>query len=235
MSENQFPVLPEGALTAAKEQTLAALRDPESPKRVLQYFDPQTNCAGATFAGLEPHDQSAITATDLLAVTTLAIDIRVLAIRRFLEDDNLMSSIEATLKALPKHALEETTEADFAAMAVFYDLVKASLARAGSRSSNSWVTSSKTTARKRPDLFPVRDNDVCKFLRIDRLGDRAKDWVVFRELMRDEAIRSELDGVIAKVNELNVESRSVLDKEPLRLLDVVLWTAARRCVRGSNI
>lgn len=56
---------------------------------------------------------------------------------------------------------------------------------------------------------------------------RAKDWVVFRELMRDEAVRSELDSVKAKVTELNVENRSVLDQEPLRLLDVILWTAAR--------
>ena len=95
-------------------------------------------------------------------------------------------------------------------------------------SSNPWVTSSKVVARKRPDLFPVRDNVVCKYLGIDRLGDRAKDsGPSFAQLMRDEAVRSELDGVKAKVNELNVENRSVLDKEPLRLLDVILWTAAR--------
>lgn len=227
MSENEFPVVHESTIATAKAQVLAALRDPKSPERVLQYFDPQTNYAGATFAGLEPKDTSAITATDLLAVTTLAVDIPVLAVRRFLEDDNLKSSIGTALNALPQHALEETTESDFSAMADFYDLVKASLAKAESLSSNPWVTSSKVVARKRPDLFPVRDNVVCKYLGIDRLGDRAKDWVVFRELMRDEAVRSELDGVVVKVNELNVENRSVLDKEPLRLLDVVLWTAAR--------
>lgn len=227
MNANQFLVVQDSIVDAAKERALTALRDPKSPERVLQYFDPQTNYAGATFAGLEPHDPSAITATDLLAVTTLSVDIPVLAIRRFLEDDNFKSSIAAALKALPAHALDETSGSDFSAMADFYDLVKASLAKAESMSSNPWVTSSKVVARKRPDLFPVRDNVVCKYLGIDRLGDRAKDWVVFRELMRDEAVRSELDGVKAKVNELNVENRSVLDKEPLRLLDVILWTAAR--------
>lgn len=160
-------------------------------------------------------------------MTTLSVDIPVLAVRRFLENDDLKSSIGDTLRALPQRALEETVESDLIAMAAFYDLVKISLAKADAQSSNPWVTSSKIAARKRPDLFPVRDNVVCKFLGIDRLGDRVKDWVVFRELMRDETIRAELERAVAEAKDLNTDGRAVFDMEPLRLLDVVLWTAAR--------
>lgn len=107
----------------------------------------------------------------------------------------------------------------------FYDLVKSLLAKADTKSSNPWVTASKIVARKRPKLYPVRDRVVCDFLGISRLNDRAKDWVVFRELMRDEEIRAALSASMSKAEALKDERVVRFDVEPLRQLDVVLWTA----------
>lgn len=222
-----FPDVSDAVIDHARDQALKALQDPSAPRRVAQFYDPETNYAGATFAQLEPRDQKAVTAADLLATTTLSVRIPPRAVRRFLEDRETTSQLSEALAELPSCGLEEVTAEDFDAMCSFYDLVKASLAQAGVRSSNPWVTASKITARKRPDLFPVRDGVVCGFLGIERLQDRAKDWMVFRNLLRD-------DEVIANLNELpdltQREHEGVplpLDSEQLRLLDAVLWRHAR--------
>ncbi|WP_371708456.1 DUF6308 family protein [Nesterenkonia sp. NBAIMH1] len=91
-----------------------------------------------------------------------------------------------TLKA----TTQETAAQDSGARCEFYDLVKDSLAKAGTKASSTWVTASKVTARKRPKLFPVRDSEVCKLLGMQDLGDRENDWCVFRELMLDSEIQN---------------------------------------------
>lgn len=223
--DSVFPEVSSDTIDFAKHKCLLVLRDDLTPERVRHYYDANTNYAGSTFAGLEPNFSDTITATDLLAVTTLSVDIPVLAVRRILEDEATQNELRVALESLPSCSLEDTVEHDFSAMEVFYDLVKSLLARADSKSSNAWVTTSKITARKRAGLFPVRDNVVCKLLGIDRLGDRAKDWVVFRELMRDSEVRSALSATVSKAEAVKDERVVSFDVEPLRQLDVALWTA----------
>lgn len=207
---------------------MLVLNDEQTPERVRKYYDADSNYAGATFAGLDPKVSREITATDLLAVTTLSVGIPVLAVRRFLEDETTQNEVRDALNSLPDCSLEDTVEQDFLSMGSFYDLVKSLLAKADTKSSNSWVTASKIAARKRPELFPVRDRVVCELLGINRLGDRAKDWVVFRELMRDDEVRSALSDAVAKAEAIRDERVVKFDAEPLRQLDVALWSAASK-------
>ena len=216
----------ENAEERAIAKALEALSHPCTPCRVAEFYDPTTNYAGATFAQLEPRDNEAITAADLIATTTLSVDIPPLAVRRFLTDKDLKENFAHLLSKLPQTGLEEVTEAGFVAMCDFYDPVKDSLAQAGTKSSNPWVTASKITARKRPDLFPVRDNVVCDFLGISSLRDRALDWRVFQSLIRQDDINDHLEQVPAKAETSREGASLLFDKENLRLLDAALWRFA---------
>lgn len=220
-----FPEAGSETIDFAKKQCLMVLNDDLTPERVRKYYDVDSNYAGATFTGLEPNVLGEITAADLLAVTTLSVGIPVLAVRRLLEDQTVQNEVRDALQSLPDCSLENTDEQDFVSMGNFYDLVKSLLVKADTRSSNPWVTASKIAARKRPNLFPVRDNVVCKMLGINRLGDRAKDWVIFRELMRDDEVRSALSDAVAKAKAISDERVVNFDSEPLRQLDVALWSS----------
>lgn len=226
MGNDYCPYVNDEVVARAVGRALIALRDPGASQRLSDYYDRASNYAGSTFAGLKPQSSTEITATDLIAVTTLSVDIPVIAVRRLLEDEELRSSIRTAMQALPACSLEETQEEDFAAMANFYDLIKGTLAKANSSSSNPWVTASKLSARKRPDLFPVRDRVVCKYLEIEKQGDRAKDWVVFRALMKHGRIREELERVTVCASSRRADEDVVIDTDPLRILDAVLWMHA---------
>lgn len=225
-SEFAVPEIDQTVLEQARDNALRALKDPGTPVRLSEFYNPESNYAGATFIQLAPRDDMRITATDLLATGTLSVTVPPRAIRRFLEDERLAQDLSHRLCGLPQVKLEETTKQDFAPMCEFYDLVKSSLAQAGTKTSNPWVTASKITARKRPDLFPVRDRVVCQFLGIQKLGDRAADWWVFRELMNDDRIVEELGKLPEFVMEARPDAELVMDSEPLRLLDAALWRFA---------
>jgi len=85
------------------------------------------------------------------------------------------------------------------------------------------------TARKRPDLFPVRDSVVCGYLGLDkgRKQNYEVDWQVFRRLLQDDGVRSQLDAVVDEAaRRPGVDVGFVNGR--LRHLDVVLWMHARR-------
>ena len=113
------------------------------------------------------------------------------------------------------------------AMADLHEALKRVLSPADVRNPNPWVTASKLCARKRPDLFPVRDNVVVKYLGLDRpKGNYQVDWQVFRHVIQDNAIRRRLDAIVDEAS----RSPGVDVGHPnwrLRHLDVVLWMHAR--------
>ena len=55
------------------------------------------------------------------------------------------------------------------AMQQHYEAVKQALSADTVKNPNAWVTASKLCARKRPDLFPVRDKEVCDYLGLTQL------------------------------------------------------------------
>lgn len=221
-----FTPVPTEILTHAADRTLAALRDPNTARRVAEYYTVESNYAGSTFTSLKPNPSDAIDGTDLLATSTLRVAIPVYSVRQFLGDDDVREEVRSALKALPKVHLAETTDDDFVSMEDFYTKIKRRLSRHGTKAPNPWVTASKLAARKRPDLFPIRDQVVCGYLGILTLRDCRRDWVVFRHLLRHHAVVDLVTALPEQVLDAAVTGHVVLDSDPLRLLDVALWRHA---------
>ena len=88
------------------------------------------------------------------------------------------------------------------------------------------MTASKLCARKRPDLFPVRDRKVCGYLGLSQLADYQVDWQVFRSLVTDPAIITAV-GIVADETVACAPERNLhIDSSLLRLLDSAIWTYA---------
>lgn len=223
MSEVSFPEVDPGVVDGAVDRAVEALDADLTPRLLAAFYDPSTGFAGHTFASLGPVTSESVTATDLLALTTLNIDLSPYEIRRIVSHEENGRRLSGLLAGLPEAKLEDTTPEDFVRMEAFYDEVKRLLAPSRASNSNRWVATSKLVARKRPALFPVRDRVVCGYLGILGLKNRTRDWYVFRELMRHEGVRARLVELPSRINEAK-EDRSVdLDTEPLRLLDAALW------------
>ena len=221
-----FPEVPSTILKTAVEHTLRVLEDTQIPKQLAKYYDIAEDYVGYSFVSLEDNDPQRITSSDLMATSMLNIKFPASAVRRVLSRRH-QTEISSKLQALPTTSLENTTAADFPAMTELYDTVKPLLADAYSQTSNRWVAASKLLARKRPDLFPVRDRVVCGYLELMSLKNYRKDWVVFRHLMQNETIQSHLAKLPVEI-ETAARGRSLdVDVEPLRLLDAALWMYAR--------
>lgn len=191
----------------------------EAVLALQRYYEVESDYAGATFGNLEPNDPYRITPTDLLATTMLSVDIPPIAVRRLTGQTETATRVQHLLERLDPR-LDITAGADHAkTMSEFYELVKSSLHKVGNATSNAWVTASKICARKRPHLFPVRDNDVMKVLGLK--GNYPDDWPVFAALMADEELKTRLDGLVVEATKTGVD---VGDKRMrLKHLDVLLW------------
>lgn len=205
----------ENALSVAR-----AVTSGDDAVRALQrYYTVESNYAGATFANLEPNDPHRITPTDLLATTMLSVDIPPITVRRLTGQSETAKRATDLLERLDPHLDITAGEEHAETMSEFYELVKSSLHKVGNATSNAWVTASKICARKRPHLFPVRDNDVMNVLGLK--GNYADDWPVFADLMADEELTTRLDELVADATKegVDVGDRSMR----LKHLDVLLW------------
>lgn len=111
-----------------------------------------------------------------------------------------------------------------AAMEGLYEAVKQALSADTVKNPNAWVTASKLCARKRPDLFPVRDKEVCDYLGLTQLQNYQVDWQVFRYLMGDRDIVAAIDMMGKAVTAVADGRRLQADHSRLRLLDAAIWT-----------
>lgn len=207
----------------ARDTALKALTSDTVMRDLARYYRWESNYAGATFVGLQPNNASQVEPVDLLAVTTLSVDIPPMAIRRF-TDPSTSAQLSSLLRRLdPDLRLEDPEAREVSpVMAEFYGQVKLCLRRANARSSGAWVTASKICARKRPHLFPVRDSTVVELLGLT--GNYPDDWPVFGSLVADAEVVGHLDVAVAAVTSEGTE----LGGPDLRLrhLDVVLWMHA---------
>ncbi len=213
-------------LATAKDRAMAALNSPEAARKLLRYYDTTTDYAGASFATIGENAPDRIGADDLFATTLLSVAIPANAARRLTEDTETTDAIAAALKGLPSGPLETVDATGLAAMEVLYRHVKKNLAKAKVKTSNPWVIASKLCARKRPDLFPVRDNIVCRLLDIQRASNYRVDWLVYQSLIGDDEVKGAIEQLRASVQE-SASDAVVLDSEPLRLLDAALWTSVQ--------
>lgn len=226
---SRVSIVPTAMLDQALERTLGVLEDHRTSEKVASYYSIDSNYAGALFLGIPDPDPTALTVADLFAVSTLSIRIPARAARRLLLEPQGADDVNEALRALPDKSLVETDDSDLEQMAKFYTEVKASLTRAGaSRTSGAWVTASKIVARKRPPLFPVRDAQVTALLGTRKRADYFTDWIVYRHLMRDEAVASNLWRLREALEGLATSGELLSESEPLRLLDVALWMHVKK-------
>jgi hypothetical protein len=219
-----FAALPPGALETAVLAVREALDPALAVPRLRRYYDQAGEFAGATFVEALAAESTApddFTATDLYAITLLTVDPpKPLVARRFLDPGPHRSQLLRLLHSEHLTADIEIAYADddtMTAMRDLYEAVKSTLGR------DPWVTTSKLCARKRPGLYPVRDELVRKLLDVLQYGNYQIDWQIFRAIMLDHEIVESLHSL----HEAAQGGTIAMDAYPLRWLDVALWMHAR--------
>jgi hypothetical protein len=239
MSDEAWTQIPDGWQQVAAEVTenavaaaLEALATDSSrpaPARLANFYDRSRNFAGATFVNLAPVDPDDITAVDLHATTLLSVEIGPGATRRLLDSSSTRTQVLDALADVPDKDLLVAGPADLLSMEVLYGAVKDALSDPSTANPNAWVTASKLCARKRPELFPVRDNLVCAHLGLlptGTRGDYQVDWQVYRALIGDHRVIGAIDALNPLIKAEARDRRVQTDTGRLRLLDAALWTWA---------
>ncbi|MFC4785225.1 DUF6308 family protein [Nocardioides sp. MAHUQ-72] len=222
-------------LEVALERTLLAL-DGDALERLAAYYRPEGHFAGALVSTIDPNPENEICAADLLAVSMLSIEIPQLTARQLLDVGQPRRVAHHLLSQIPYGlsitALDTNHPEVATATNAMWDLHNhfRTLLSTEDRDSNRWVFAAKLCARKRPWLFPVRDNLVCTYLAEDHklrtgrgLGQFDVDLQVFAFLMSGPRVAHRLAELRAELQARGYQ----LDETDLRLLDVALWTAAR--------
>ena len=218
---------PEALLAHAREQAWRVLEDEDvAEQRIAEYYRRESNYAGSTFSDLHPNDPFSIGGSDLLAVHMLSVDIPQIAVRRLTEPSPTSAHLERLLRKETlgvERNLQTAGVETLEVMSEFYEGVRTALAPVGAKTSSAKVTASKICARKRPDLFPIRDKRVLTLLGTWDVRDYGIDWQVFRYLVEDDALMAKLREVVDRA--AKVEGVSIGDPNGmLRHLDVALWT-----------
>ncbi|WP_116113745.1 DUF6308 family protein [Austwickia chelonae] len=214
-------------LEPALDRVWTALRDPRTPERLARYYTPDANFAGATFVGTCRSDPESIDCEDLLAVTLLDVKIPPRAVRALLEPGPTREKICELLSTdrLPMDArLEEATPEILANMVELYEYLRELVPPTRERYEVNWATAAKLCARKRPDLFPVRDEVVCRYLRLWPSRYQV-DWQVFAWILGHDDVREQLTRLV----ERTAEEPGTVVPDPthlLRHLDVAVWMHA---------
>jgi len=235
-------------LELAAEQAVQALETPAAVDRLLGYYDPASDYAGTTFLDVRPNDPDTVGAADLWAVSTLSMPTYVRQGRQLIDDPDVHRNVTRLLRSIDAdlplsdlehadHPYDDATPADVPEERPLLDRMLElqsrfrTLLATAEKSSNHWVFAAKLCARKRPLLFPVRDNLVCAYLAGGKplgaapgqLGRFRPDIQVYAYLITHPDVRHGLDAIRGAVTEDGVR----VDEPPLRLLDAVLWTQAR--------
>ena len=140
---------------AALEQVRRVLAAEGASELLAEYYDPKSAYAGDLYLGVEPNNPGEITAADLYAVSILNVQIGVSGCRSLLMNPVNTAETQRLLDLLPVDLdLVEASVEQLATASTLHQHVRTCLGK------NPWVVAAKMTARKRPRLFPVRDNVV---------------------------------------------------------------------------
>lgn len=208
---------------------LTAVTDRGPVERLVSYYDRAGNYAGATFTELHPNIPDDITAVDLHALTLMKVEVLAGGTRRLLEGNTHRPAILQALADVEHKDLLVAGPDDFLAMEQLYLLIRDVLSEPGTKVRNRWVTASKLCARKRWDLFPVRDDVVCRYLGLipaRGYGNYQVDWQVYRALIGDKEVTDTIDDLVDKVK-VTPDRDVHPDRGRLRILDAALWMWAR--------
>ena len=224
----------------ATGQALAALAGAAALGGVARYYDRTGSYAGTLFLDARPNDPYSIEASDLYAVTTLSIKLDARHGRLLLDEGDDRMRVHEQLRSLdpdlPITDLERGQGGSAGTLTRMYEL-HSHLRDLLAGDSNRWVTAAKICARKRPRLFPVRDNAVCRYLAGGRPlkrgdgwpGDFSVDIQIYANLMTNPTVVDELTRLRRELEETRGGRP---DDEDLRMLDTALWMAANRHPRA---
>lgn len=208
---------PSDAELASATRTLQhALDDEQRAVRALvEFYDPSGNYAARSFLDVAPNDPFDIVPADLLAITLLDVTAEPRAVRLMLDAGETRDVIVGVLRDIPRDAdLVDADATVLEAASALHIHVKAALGK------NPWVIASKLCARKRPALFPVRDSVIVAQLGLQNRDHRI-DWLVFRHLLSDDALRTRVRDLSDRAGaELDIPLHDVPE---LRLIDTLLW------------
>ena len=214
-------------LEPALDRVWTALRDPRTPERLARYYTPEANFAGATFVGHGDSDPATVDERDLLAVTLLDVKIPPRTVRALLQPGPTRDRVHellATDRLAPDARLWEVTPDMLATMAELYEFLRALVPPTRDRYEVNWATAAKLCARKRPNLFPVRDEVVCRYLRLWPSRYQV-DWQVFAWIMGHDDVREHLGRLAERA--AGAPNADVGDVgSVLRHLDVAVWMHA---------
>jgi hypothetical protein len=223
--------LDEQTLQTALSQTLEALTDDDPLRRLAYFYDPLGEYAGTSFLDAGHNSATSIEADDLYAVSRLSITVTNRQGRCLLDPGSARDKAIDLLAALPT-SLTITASLDATVLGQMWELhdLFRTLLATDTKDSNQWVFAAKLCARKRPNLFPVRDSQVCGCLSGWKalgagpggLGRFSNDIQVFAYLMTHDAIT----GKLTELRETAADAGLRIDDEPLRLLDALPWTRA---------
>lgn len=189
--------------------------------RLARYYEGESGKAGSTFLDLAPHKWRTVTASDLVATSLLDVAFTPSDVRRLLQPGPERERISDALHVLPDVMLATADTESLAAMNELYLAVLDAVAPPGSQRGDRWVVASKLCARKRPDLFPIRDAGAQQLFGTTDEADHRVDWQLFRHVIADHTVTQAVDSARQAVVE---GSRTRIDTSRLRLLDVALWT-----------
>ncbi|MEE6281238.1 DUF6308 family protein [Georgenia sp. MJ170] len=220
-----WPSVDDVLLDAAIDLSLAALSTTTTNpahRRLARYYDRAGTNAASTFLSLEPTEWRNVTATDLLATSLLDVTFTPHDVRRLLEPGPVRDRMTTALCELPD-ALLATADTDaLVAMGEFYLAVLDAVSSSEGQRPDRWVVASKLCARKRPDLYPIRDAGVRELFGTTDYNDHRADWQVFRHVIAHHDVTHAIDT--ARQATLTETGGNPVDTSRLRLLDVALFT-----------
>ncbi|MEE6286653.1 DUF6308 family protein [Georgenia sp. MJ173] len=220
-----WPSVDDALLDAAVDLSLAALSTTTANpahRRLARYYDRAGANAASTFLDLEPKEWRNVTATDLVATSLLDVTFTPHDVRRLLEPGPSRDRVTTALCELPD-ALLATADTDaLAAMGEFYLAVLDAVSPPERERPDRWVVASKLCARKRPDLYPIRDAGVRELFGTTEYDDHRADWQVFRHVIAHQDVIHAIDA--AHQAAVSESGGNPLDVSRLRLLDVALFT-----------
>jgi hypothetical protein len=218
----------------ALDQTLDALSGPPAVDRLAAYYDRDRAYAGTMFLDAEPNDPFVIEPSDMYAITVLSMDLDVRLGRVLIDPGETRERIRRGLRGLdPTVAITDLEHGEGGSAETLrrmFDLYHQLKTLLGDHT-NRWVFASKMCARKRPLLFPVRDNLVCSYLGGGRAlksgdgwpGDFSIDIQTYAYLSTHLQVDSALNSLRGELGERGLR----VDLEKLRLLDSALWMKAK--------
>lgn len=195
------------------------LRHEKSPGWVAEYFDRDSDYAGALFETYETTNPTALEPADLVAITVLSVTVGPRALRTLEQRLGDLNACFTRHRKAHQH-LADATDDDLAPMFEASEILRR-IDGIGP------TTASKIIARKRPHLIPIYDSMIGDAYGHPQRPDGIQAgqwWVTYRECVRRSDIKEAIRTLRARAERTSPDASLVSD---LRILDIATWRAMK--------